>query len=448
MTIEQIKEMVNGSAYDFLRTNEHLGRKIIFLTLGGSYSYGTNVETSDVDVRGCALNSESDLLGLTSFEQVVNTQTDTTIYAFNKLVSLLLNCNPNTIEMLGCKPEHYFYISDIGREMIANRKMFLSKRAVHSFGGYANQQLRRLENALARDRLSQARREEHILNSMKGAVKSFESRYTIFENGSIVLYTDESPREDLDREIFADIQLKKYPVREFNSVINDLTNVIATIIPEMEPCIGFEQNNKYHQYTVYEHIAHAVANYKGTDVSVKVALLLHDIGKPQCYTEDENGGHFHGHGVPSRDIAEQVLDRLRFDNKTKQEVLELVLYHDTMIEPTPRTVRKWLHKLGERRFSQFLDVRMADILAHAEGTQESRIERCIVLGSIMSEVLEAEQCFALKDLQINGRDIMNLGIEQGKRVGEILNSLLDEVISGALENEHNALMQRAVELLG
>lgn len=107
MTIEQIKEMVNGSAYDFLRTNEHLGRKIIFLTLGGSYSYGTNVETSDVDVRGCALNSESDLLGLTSFEQVVNTQTDTTIYAFNKLVSLLLNCNPNTIEMLGCKPEHY-----------------------------------------------------------------------------------------------------------------------------------------------------------------------------------------------------------------------------------------------------------------------------------------------------------------------------------------------------
>ena len=92
MTIEQIKEMVNGSAYDFLRTNEHLGSKIIFLTLGGSYSYGTNVETSDVDVRGCALNSESDLLGLTSFEQVVNTQTDTTIYAFNKLVSLLLNC--------------------------------------------------------------------------------------------------------------------------------------------------------------------------------------------------------------------------------------------------------------------------------------------------------------------------------------------------------------------
>lgn len=139
MTIEQIKEMVAGKEYDFLRTNEHLGNRIIFLTLGGSYSYGTNVETSDVDVRGCALNSSSDLLGLTNFEQVVNTETDTTVYGFNKLVSLLLNCNPNTIEMLGCKPEHYFLITDIGREMIANRKLFISKRAVNSFGGYATQ---------------------------------------------------------------------------------------------------------------------------------------------------------------------------------------------------------------------------------------------------------------------------------------------------------------------
>ena len=228
MTIEQIKEMVAGSEYDFLRENEHLKNRIIFLTLGGSYSYGTNVETSDVDVRGCALNSPSDLLGLTNFEQVVNTATDTTIYSFNKLISLLLNCNPNTIEMLGCKREHYFLITDIGQDMIDNRKLFLSRRAVHSFGGYANQQLRRLENAIARDKLSQERKEEHILKSMQSAVKSFESRYTSFENGSMVLYTADSPRDDLDKEIFADIHIDKYPVREFNSVINDLTNVIGT----------------------------------------------------------------------------------------------------------------------------------------------------------------------------------------------------------------------------
>lgn len=228
MTIEQIKEIVASSEYDFLRTNPNLKDKIIFLTLGGSYSYGTNVETSDVDVRGCALNSRSDLLGLSDFEQVVHTQTDTTIYAFNKLIRLLLSCNPNTIEMLGCKPEHYFLLTDTGRLMIENRKLFMSKRAVHSFGGYATQQLRRLENALARDKMTQARREEHIRNSMEGALHSFRSRYTEFNSSSIILYTDESLREDLYREIFADINLSKFPARQFNSMINDLSNVLST----------------------------------------------------------------------------------------------------------------------------------------------------------------------------------------------------------------------------
>ena len=186
------------------------------------------METSDVDIRGCALNSKSDILGLSSFDQVVNTETDTTIYAFNKLISLLLSCNPNTIEMLGCKPEHYIQISDVGRNMIANRKLFLSQRAVASFGGYANQQLRRLENAIARDALPQSRREEHIRQSMENSMAAFEQKYTDFQAGSIVLYTDDSKRDDLDREVFADITLKHYPAREFHSMINDMTNIIGT----------------------------------------------------------------------------------------------------------------------------------------------------------------------------------------------------------------------------
>ena len=219
--------MVNGHAYDFLRTNPHLTGRIMFLTLGGSYAYGTNIETSDVDIRGCAMNSKSDLLGLTDFEQVVNTQTDTTIYGFNKLVSLLLNCNPNTIELLGCKPEHYFYISDAGQSMIDNRKLFLSKRAANSFGGYATQQLRRLENALARDRMSQADSEEHIRKAMDRALKGFGDRYTVFDKGGIKLFTDVSNRDELDREVFCDIHLEKYPAREFSIMMNTLSNVIG-----------------------------------------------------------------------------------------------------------------------------------------------------------------------------------------------------------------------------
>lgn len=227
MTLNEIKSLISSPEYAFLRDNEHLGERIIFLTLSGSYAYGTNIATSDVDIRGCALNQASDLIGMTNFEQVVNTATDTTVYSFNKLISLLLNCNPNTIELLGSKPEHYLYMTPIGKQLIDNRKLFLSKRAANSFGGYATQQLRRLENAVARDRVTQARKEEHIRNSMMGAIRGFGSRYTKFDHGSIKLFTDDSQREDLDREVFADIRLDHYPVREFNSIVNELTNVVT-----------------------------------------------------------------------------------------------------------------------------------------------------------------------------------------------------------------------------
>lgn len=228
MTVNEIKQLATGSNYDFLRTNPHLENKIIFLTLGGSYAYGTNIETSDIDIRGCALNSPSDILGLTNFEQVQDSTTDTTVYSFNKLVKLLLNCNPNTIEMLGCKPDHYIYLTDIGREMIKNRKLFLSKRAINSFGGFAAQQLRRLQNALARDRVGQAMKEEHIRKAMIRAVNSFADRYTDFENGGIELYTAVSNQEELDSEIFANIHLAHYPAREFSGILYELYNILST----------------------------------------------------------------------------------------------------------------------------------------------------------------------------------------------------------------------------
>lgn len=228
MEIEQIFRLLCESEYDFLRENEHLKDRIVLLTLGGSYAYGTNIETSDVDIRGCALNSTSDILGMTNFEQVVHTATDTTVYSFNRLISLLVSCNPNTIEMLGCKPEHYFVKTEIGKAMIDNRKMFLSQKAADSFGGYATQQLRRLENALARDRLPQERQEEHMLHAMQSSMKSFQDRYAEFEDGAIRLYVADSEREEFDSEIFADISIQKFPAREFSSMLNELGNVLTS----------------------------------------------------------------------------------------------------------------------------------------------------------------------------------------------------------------------------
>lgn len=229
------------------------------------------------------------------------------------------------------------------------------------------------------------------------------------------------------------------------NVLLTFSDVMSTIIPELEPCIGFNQNNKYHCYTVYDHIAVAVSNSANDDLVVRMALLLHDIGKPCCYTEDENGGHFHGHGVFSHDLAEKSLSRLRFDNKTRDAILELVLYHDATIEPTAKTVRRWLNKIGVSQFSRLLRIRIADIKAHSPETQASRVMRCTDLGILMAK--ELNHCFSLKDLEVNGRDIMALGVPEGKQVGAVLDGLLNAVINGDIPNNKSLLIEKAIAIV-
>ena len=197
-------KQINSQQYDFLRTNKRLGNRIILMGLGGSYAYGTNNENSDIDIRGITLNTPSDLLGLTEFEQYEDRGTDTVIYSFNKMVRLLLECNPNTCEILGLDGEDYLMVSKLGQELLDHRKLFLSKRAAKSFGGYAGAQLRRLQNAIARDSMPQTEREQHILNSVRNALADFARRYESFEKGSIRLYIDRAENPQLETEIFVD----------------------------------------------------------------------------------------------------------------------------------------------------------------------------------------------------------------------------------------------------
>lgn len=250
------KEILKTPEYDFLRTNPHLGKNVILLGLGGSHAYGTNVEGSDIDIRGIALNSKEDILGTSNFEQVVNEATDTTIYSFRKIISLLISCNPNTIEMLGLKPEHYLYISPIGQELLDNRKLFLSKRAVQSFGGYAFAQLRRLDNKSART-LAQAEREQHILNSITTASYVWPDKYECFKEGEgVKLYLDKSEREDMDQEIFMDINLTHYPLRDYKSMWSDMKNIVSDYGK-----IGHRNQNAIERGKLGKHMMHLIRLY-------------------------------------------------------------------------------------------------------------------------------------------------------------------------------------------
>ena len=226
MNTKEIKEKLASKEYEFLRTDNHLGKNIIFLTTGGSYAYGTNVETSDLDIRGIAVETSCEILGSSSFEQFENRETDTVIYGLRKILKLMLNCNPNVLEMLGTKDEHIFICNKYGKMIKDNTNLFLSKRAIQSFGGYASAQLRRLQNALARDNYPQKEKEIHMLNTIKTQIATMKDRYEVFSKENLNIYIDKSKKEDFESELFIDVNFKHYPLRDFKNIYAEMSNVI------------------------------------------------------------------------------------------------------------------------------------------------------------------------------------------------------------------------------
>lgn len=227
MTLEEIKSKLNAEEYSFLRENRHLGNNMMLLTLGGSHAYGMENENSDLDVRGIAFNTKEEILLGKDFEQVVDVPTDTSIYSFNKMIQLLTNNNPNTIEILGCKPEQYLYISKPGQELLDNRKIFLSQICIHTFGGYASSQLRRMENKAAR-LVSQSEHEVYILKSIQNAQYDFRNRYYPHGEGDVKLYVDKAVQEGYDTEIFMDVNLQHYPLRDWTGMWNEMKAIVSS----------------------------------------------------------------------------------------------------------------------------------------------------------------------------------------------------------------------------
>ena len=219
-------QIIQTKEYDFLRIHPRLGGRVMLLGLGGSHAYGTSQESSDIDFRGVTLQLPSDLIGMTRFEQYEDEHTDTVIYGFNKIIRLLLECNPNTCEILGLDEDQYLIQSELGKELAANRGLFLSKRAIQSFGGYADAQLRRLQNALARDSMAQSEREIHILKSVRNAMEDFNRRYGVFKKGTIRLYIDKAENPGLDTEIFMDASYQHLPLRDYSNMLGIMRSVV------------------------------------------------------------------------------------------------------------------------------------------------------------------------------------------------------------------------------
>ena len=304
MTIQEIRDKVLFSKeYNFLKTNEHLGNNIILIGLGGSYAYGTNTENSDLDVRGCALNTKEEILTNKNFEQFVNEETDTTIYSFNKIVSLLSNSNPNTIEIMGLKPEHYLYIHPIGKELLNNAHLFLSKRAVHSFGGYANQQLRRME-LLCNRNVSQSQKEQFILNTINNAMYDIKLAYQDFTDEEIKLYIDKAVQEGYDTEIFMDVNLKHYPLRDYCSVWNEMKSIVSSYNK-----IGKRNEKAITHNKLGKHMMHLIRLYMMClDILEKEQIITYREAEHGLLMDIRNGKYLDSNDQPIPEFYEMVDD--------------------------------------------------------------------------------------------------------------------------------------------
>ena len=310
MKLEEIKEKVAGAEYDFLRSNAHLGKNIILLGLGGSHAYGTETAASDIDIRGCALNSKREILCGENFEQVTDMQTDTTIYSFTKLIQLLTDCNPNTIEILGLKQEQYLYLSDIGKELLDNRKMFLSRKAVSSFGGYAAAQFRRLDNKSAR-LAEQSVQEQHILNSIKYASESFKEMYFHYPEDAVKLYIDKAADTSLDTEIFMDISLKHYPLRDYKDMWSRMSNIVRDYAKA-----GKRNQNAISHNKLGKHMMHLIRLYMMCiDILEKGEIITYRENEHDLLMSIRNGAYLDENRQPTEDffaLAEEYKKRLDY----------------------------------------------------------------------------------------------------------------------------------------
>ena len=220
-------------------------------------------------------------------------------------------------------------------------------------------------------------------------------------------------------------------------VLMTCADVLAAVLPEITPMIGFDQNNRHHIYDVWTHTAHAVAQAE-TDPIVRLAMLFHDVGKPASYTVDFHGeGHFYAHAKLSGELTDAILQRLKCDTYTRTEVVWLVTHHDYSIREDDRTVRRLLSRFGYDRARRLLLVKMADNASHApEYTERGAIARRLL--NRMEEVLAQQPCLTLRDLALNGRDLMAMGYN-GPAIGKTLQTLLDAVVDEVCENTREGL---------
>lgn len=224
-------------------------------------------------------------------------------------------------------------------------------------------------------------------------------------------------------------------------VLQDYRDVFAVILPELEPCFDFEQHNPWHIYDVYTHIAKSVEAVR-PEPELRLAMLLHDIGKPETFFFDEKDiGHFYGHPKVSARIADSIALRLRLSNAMRKEVTTLVEFHDYPLEADRKVLRRRLNKFGKTTLQNLIEVHRADLLAQNPEKAGPQLDNLRTIEETLDQLLSEKPVFKVTDLVVSGEDLIDLGVPSGPEVGKLLNEVLEKVMAEELPNDRFRLLE-------
>lgn len=250
-----------------------------------------------------------------------------------------------------------------------------------------------------------------------------------------------------DRELLAQVAPERIEM-EFRrlicgdfivDVLLDYADVVSVFIPQIEPCIGFDQRNPHHVYTVWEHMVRA-ASFAPPQPVMRYAVLFHDIGKPGTFRMGEDGcGHFYGHREVGADIFHELARNLRLPHREAHLAELLVRYHDANLPTTKKGLRRWIVRFGEETMRRILAIHRCDIQALNPAEVDAALANMDAYDAFFAETLAGMQVFGLPDLAVDGRDLMDVGVPQGPPVGAALRACLQAVVDGEVPNERDAL---------
>ena len=225
-------------------------------------------------------------------------------------------------------------------------------------------------------------------------------------------------------------------------VLKTHRQVIAQFIPEAATMFDLDQENPFHLYDVWMHTLHAVDSIPPEPV-LRLAAFFHDIGKPPCKVVADGWGHFYGHEKTGADMTNEIMHRLKYDNATRHTVVRLIDKHGIVFNPAGKQAGRLLHKLGEADLRRLIRLERADVSAQHPDYVKERLENIDAFEKKVDDLIAADQVFQMRDLAIDGHDLISIGITEGKVIGKIKRLLLEKVIDGELENEPDALIEEA-----